>query len=92
MKSHLFEFILLYLFAVTDMWSHYCIIDESNLTVRGSPNILADQCRPPLPPPAPEPALSPEQLTPATPTITVESKKDALTSDLKQCVELSLNT
>ncbi|XP_067948145.1 histone demethylase UTY-like [Watersipora subatra] len=57
---------------------------QSREMVKGSPNILSDMCRPPLPAPPPEPALGPEHLTPATPTITIECKKDAMSSDLKR--------
>ena len=59
-------------------------LGQSKEGVRGSPNVLSGPCRPPLPPPAPEASLTLEQLTPATPTITIECKKDALSADLRR--------
>lgn len=62
----------------------YFLSGRSKDGVKGSPNISSQLCRPPAPPPTPEVQLTPEQLTPATPTVTVECKKDALSQDLKR--------
>lgn len=56
---------------------------ESSLVACGAWNILGDGYGPPAPPLCPTTRLTPQQLTPPTPSVYLESKKDAFSPQLQ---------
>lgn len=59
------------------------IYREHLLAACGPWNILGDGCGPPSPPSCPPTKLTPQQLTPPTPSVYLESKKDAFSPQLQ---------
>ncbi|KAL0985418.1 hypothetical protein UPYG_G00156640 [Umbra pygmaea] len=75
-------------------WSSVSIYPSSNQVLKAcrslgknglsSNSILLDRCPPPRPPPPPSPSLPKEKLNPPTPSIYLESKRDAFFPPLHQ--------